>query len=126
MNGPTYMVIQEKEVFEVEGNGYATLTVIFAAEVTIRWIVIDLGLGNSGQHLLFGRDVLDHFARHRQSMGSPNEAGGQLFSFFEDGVIRVALATGPRLTDKRGPLSYAPDRCAERVEIKANFEKECQ
>ncbi len=85
--------------------------------------MIDLELGNSGQRLLFERAVLDHFARHRQTDENPNEAGGQLFSSFEDGVIRVLRATGPRLTDKREPLIYVPDREEERKEIRKNFAK---
>jgi len=85
--------------------------------------VIDLELGNSSQRLLFEKNVLDHFAFHRQTPQKPNEAGGQLFAIFENDIIRVVSATGPRAKDKRGPSSYVPDRRAERKEIKSNFAK---
>jgi integrative and conjugative element protein (TIGR02256 family) len=85
--------------------------------------LIDFDLGSSGQRLVFETGVLDHFAAHQQTEQTPNEAGGQLFAACEDGIIRVVLATGPRPTDKRGPLSYVPDRREERREIKRFFAK---
>lgn len=83
--------------------------------------MIKFRLGNSGQRLVFTDRVLDHFACNRQTAGNPKEAGGQLFALFEDDVIQIVLATGPRPTDKRGPTSYVPDRRAERAEIEYHF-----
>ena len=83
--------------------------------------VISYDIGESGQTLIFEDKVLTHFARNRQRTARSLEAGGQLFARFEGDIIRIERATGPRATDRRGLLSFIPDRLAERREIKRFF-----
>lgn len=78
-------------------------------------------IGTSGQTLLFHAKVIGWFERHQQLRWWQREAGGQLFARFEDDVIHVVEATGPRRTDRRGRSSYEPDRRAEQREIDDRF-----
>ena len=74
-------------------------------------------IGESGQCLTFKKGVLDHFAKWRQLNPRMPEAGGQLFGAVEDKRINLALATGPRRSDRRGRFYFIADRLAERREI---------
>ena len=78
-------------------------------------------IGRSGQIVVLSDLVLAHFDRHRQMKVNSLEAGGQLFARFESKVVRVERATGPRPSDRRSPISFVPDRKAERREIKQSF-----
>lgn len=78
-------------------------------------------IGGSGQRLIFGAAVVEHFNRHRQLRFWQCEAGGQLFARFDGGRIEVVEATGPRPTDRRTRTSYTPDPAAEQREIDARF-----
>lgn len=74
-------------------------------------------IGNSGQSLIFGKVVLRHFERHRQTHLWHREAGGQLFARLDATHIMIEKATGPRRTDHRTRNSYIPNRRAEQAEI---------
>ena len=76
-------------------------------------------IGESGQHLDFHNNVLDHFHSWRQLHPGMSEAGGQLFGAFDGAGITISLATGPRLSDRRGRFFFVADRFAERREISA-------
>ena len=79
--------------------------------------VIRYAIGTSGQSLVFEDAVIEHLKAHRQRRWLQPEAGGQLFARFDGNDAVVVEATGPRPTDRRSPMSYGPDRCAEREEI---------
>jgi len=74
-------------------------------------------IGSSGQDLVFTRDVIAYFERHRQLRFWQAEAGGSLFARLSDRDIVVEVATGPRKTDRRTRFTYRPDRKAEQQEI---------
>lgn len=74
-------------------------------------------LGCSHQLLILTERVLDHVQRHRQVRKTQREAGGQLFARFDGDRIIVEEATGPRRSDRRSRLTYAPDRPTEQAEI---------
>lgn len=74
-------------------------------------------IGDSGEVVEFSASVLERFHNNRQRRFWQSEAGGQLFASLRPGLISVAIATGPRLTDFRTPFSYVPDREEERREI---------
>jgi integrative and conjugative element protein (TIGR02256 family) len=74
-------------------------------------------IGDSGQRIVFSKDVLAHFDKCRQTRWWHREAGGQLFARFELPTITVVEATGPRHGDCRTRYSYHPDREAEQREI---------
>jgi integrative and conjugative element protein (TIGR02256 family) len=74
-------------------------------------------VGESGESIEFLPSVLSHFDSHRQRRFWNTEAGGQLFARLTPGLVAVGMATGPRPTDFRTPLSYIPDREAEQNEI---------
>lgn len=83
--------------------------------------MISYRIGTSGQHLLLTDVVLSHFDRHRQRAHHSREAGGQLFATFDANLIQIALATGPRDSDRRGFRYFIPNRWAERREIRQLF-----
>ena len=83
------------------------------------WRSIVFRIGDSEQRLIRTPAVLNHIAGHQQSDGASCETGGQLFARFTDELIRVELATGPRLTDQRSRFGYVPDRRSEQEEINA-------
>jgi integrative and conjugative element protein (TIGR02256 family) len=74
-------------------------------------------IGDSGEVVEFSASVLERFEQHRQRRFWQAEAGGQLFANLAPGLISIAIATGPRPTDRRTPFSYVPDREAEHREI---------
>ena len=73
-------------------------------------------------HLLFMDAPLAHLHRYRQT-GRRNEAGGQLFATFEEGITRIVCATGPRRADRRGPTYFIPNRKADLREIRRLFKR---
>lgn len=83
--------------------------------------MISYPIGNLGQTLILEDPVLAYFERHRQCTPHSREAGGQLFARFHDGRIVIERATGPRTTDRRGIVSFMPNRVAERREITRLF-----
>ena len=80
-------------------------------------------LGCSHQLLILTERVLDHVQRHRQVRKTQREAGGQLFARFDGDRIIVEEATGPRRSDRRSRLTYAPDRSTEQAEILERFQR---
>lgn len=74
-------------------------------------------IGGSGQNLVVESGVLDHFQKWRQMQPDMAEAGGQLFGSFDDAEVTIKLATGPRLSDRRGRFFFVADRYAEKMEI---------
>lgn len=80
-------------------------------------------VGQSGQVLVFGKRALNHITRFRQSSEEDLEAGGQLFARFEDQVVTIIKATGPRRTDIRTRTTYIPNRVAEQREIIRHFRR---
>ena len=85
--------------------------------------VIKYTLEESGQILIFTKATIKHLERHRQLHSNSREAGGQLFARFEGKNIWIERATGPRRTDRRTPTTFAPNRRAERREIKRLFKE---
>jgi integrative and conjugative element protein (TIGR02256 family) len=83
--------------------------------------MISYDIGHSGQRLSFGKAVLSHFDRHRQTRIWHREAGGLLFSSLILPTIEVCTITGPRRSDRRGRYSYWPDERAEQQEIDEMF-----
>lgn len=77
----------------------------------------------TGQIIKVSKTVLSHFDRSRQSGSKSKEAGGQLFALIDDNIIFIEQATGPRPSDRRTPLSFIPNRLAERSEIRRLFKK---
>ncbi len=84
-------------------------------------VVIKYSIEGSGQTLILAHTVIDHLMRHCQSSSRSREAGGQLFARFEGNTIRIERATGPRPFDRRGLMTFVPNRPAERREIKRLF-----
>jgi integrative and conjugative element protein (TIGR02256 family) len=82
---------------------------------------IEILLGLSGQSIILSDSVIEHFSRFQQTHKRCTEAGGQLFGSFEERMITVREATGPRTTDKRSRYLYIPNRAAEQVEINDRF-----
>lgn len=78
-------------------------------------------VGATGQVIVLTSDVLFHFEKNRQSAARAPEAGGQLFAEISAPYIRIARATGPRVTDGRSRVYFQPDRRAERREIEVMF-----
>lgn len=74
-------------------------------------------IGQSRQVLTLEQNVLDHFAKWRQSDPKMSEAGGQLFGVVQGQSVRLMRATGPRNSDRRGRFFFIADRFAERREI---------
>ena len=87
-------------------------------------IVIEYSIEGSGQTLILSHSVIDHLRRHRQTKPSSREAGGQLFARFEGNIIGIERATGPRSSDRRGLMTFVPNRLAERWEIKRLFKED--
>ncbi|MBW3098813.1 Mov34/MPN/PAD-1 family protein [Pseudohoeflea sp. DP4N28-3] len=83
--------------------------------------MISYPVGDSGQTLIFARNVLEHMDAHRQTSWRAPEAGGQLFARIDGPRISIVEATGPRPTDRRRRCSYVPDRKAEQAEIDQRF-----
>ena len=83
--------------------------------------VISYPIDHSGQAIVLTSPVLDRFYRHRQMTTDIPEAGGQLFARFEDNIVQVERATGPRPSDYRKPTAFIPNRVAERREIEQCF-----
>lgn len=83
--------------------------------------MVSFKVGSSGQILGFADEVLDHFCRHRQQTLKVREAGGQLFAHFDENIVRIQKATGPRPADYRSRNSFVPNRSAERREIRRLF-----
>jgi integrative and conjugative element protein (TIGR02256 family) len=79
--------------------------------------MISVEIGTSGQILHFTEEVLQHFARCRQTRFWHREAGGLLFARIVGDDITIEEATGPRRTDRRSRYSYQGDRRAEQREI---------
>lgn len=80
-------------------------------------------VGTSGELIELTDQVIVHLERHRQTRWWHCEAGGLLFASIVGKTIKVEVATGPRPTDRRTPLSYWPDRLAEQAEIDDHFER---
>jgi integrative and conjugative element protein (TIGR02256 family) len=74
-------------------------------------------IGESGQHIVFEAQVLDHFYRWKQLHSGMSEAGGQLFGLVDSSRVTIKVATGPRHSDRRGRFFFMADRFAERREI---------
>lgn len=74
-------------------------------------------IGESRQVLTLEQNVLDHFAKWRQSDPKMPEAGGQLFGVVQGQSVKIMRATGPRSSDRRGRFFFIADRFAERREI---------
>ena len=74
-------------------------------------------IGESRQVLTLEQNVLDHFAKWRQSDPKMPEAGGQLFGVVEGQSVKLMRATGPRSSGRRGRFFFIADRFAERREI---------
>ena len=85
--------------------------------------VIKYTLEGSGQILIFPKTTIGHLERHRQLCPNSRESGGQLFARFEGKAIWIERATGPRRTDRRTRTTFAPNRGAERREIKRLFKE---
>lgn len=79
--------------------------------------------GPFGVNLRFSQKVVGHFLRHQQQQPHQLESGGQLFAQFRPDAVCVERATGPRLSDRRTPLSYTPNPRAERREIRRMFKR---
>lgn len=79
--------------------------------------MIRFPIGNSGQYLIFTKEVLTHLESHRQLRFWQSETGGLLFARLIDCDVVVEVATGPRKTDRRTRWTYRPDRFAEQQEI---------
>jgi integrative and conjugative element protein (TIGR02256 family) len=69
----------------------------------------------------FEQVVLDHFLLHRQIPPTAKEAGGQLFGKFNNDIVYVCCATGPRNIDRSGRFFFNPSRWLEQLEIKRKF-----
>ena len=85
--------------------------------------MISYSVGNSGQTLILSDAVLAHIESRRQLTPGSTEAGGQLFARIDGSCIIIERATGPRLSDRRSPFSFIPNRIAERREIKRLFKE---
>lgn len=66
-------------------------------------------------------EVVSHLIKYRQKRFFSREAGGQLFARFEEGIVQVVKATGPRKSDRRSCFGYLPDRKAEQREIREQY-----
>ena len=88
--------------------------------------VIKYTLEGSGQTLIFPKTTIGHLERHRQLHPNSRESGGQLFARFEGKAIWIERATGPRRTDRRTRTTFAPNRGAERREIKPLLSQQSQ
>ena len=78
-------------------------------------------VAGSGQFLSLTVDAIKHIVSHRQIKPGQTEAGGQLFATFENNVVLVTRATGPRQADQRSRYRFVPHRISERREIKRLF-----
>ena len=74
-------------------------------------------IGQSGQCLVLKAGVLNHLSKHQQRDRHSPEAGGQLFASFNDQVVVVEEATGPRSSDRRFRDLFIPNRRDEQNEI---------
>jgi len=79
--------------------------------------------GESG-HLIFTKEVIDCFIKHRQLGPLSREFGGQLFARFVDTDVIIERVTGLRKGDKRGRFHFLPSRKAEQNEINCMFKEE--
>lgn len=67
--------------------------------------------------------AIGHMLKHKQDRFWKSEAGGQLFATFSDQLVSIEQATGPRSQDCRTRFGFAPDRDAERREIRAMHQR---
>lgn len=82
------------------------------------------GFNGETSLVAFPDHVLTHFARYQQTTSERREAGGQLFTTFAStGPVTIQRATGPRWSDRRGRTFFAPNRWAERREIRRLFRR---
>lgn len=79
--------------------------------------MMQFSIGTSGQRLIIARSVLSHFRKYRQLRPWHREAGGLLFAHFEESLVTVKAASGPRPGDRRSRTSYVPDKRAQQGEI---------
>ena len=78
------------------------------------WYFLPDGVGK----VEFPPETLEYFISFQQKRPQDKEAGGQLFwEYAPAGHKRVALITGPRLTDRRSRTNYKADHKQEQVEI---------
>ncbi len=85
--------------------------------------MLSIAIGTSGQVLAFSRSVLKRFGECRQIAPELPEAGGQLFAKLAGNQIRIQHATGPRPSDRRTRMNFAPDRIAEQREIAQMYKR---
>lgn len=85
--------------------------------------MIEFGLPNSEQKLVFSNAVIQHLDKYRQRSAGDVEAGGQLFAYIEGATVFVDLATGPRKQDFRTRFGFQPNRRQEQQEIAVMFKK---
>lgn len=68
-------------------------------------------------------DVLQHFAKYRQTRLWHREAGGQLFAIIDGERWTIVEATGPRRSDRRWRFGFRSSRTMEQAEITDRFAK---